>query len=237
MNLTSEKIECIAKELLDKYRRSLDIGWDIFSVSPVLVAKLLGLEIKYVDFGEESEVLGFTSFCPMELLLTDKNNNEVFVSLTGKTIIINEALKNGCKGRYHFTIMHEIAHHILNEIRPDYYSLKFRTKPQYIRNNAEYCVDEDESKANMLASAILMPKEFIETVFVKAFEKSYVKRIHSVLDRTEFLKFKAISDLFGVSKEALAIRLQKLGLLGEYRNVSVNSVLDIFPENNKVKTA
>ena len=39
-----------------------------------------------------------------------------------------------------------------------------------------------------------------------------------------------MSELFGVSKEALAIRLQKLGLLKEYANVSVGNIIDIFPD-------
>jgi len=45
-----------------------------------------------------------------------------------------------------------------------------------------------------------------------------------------FKKFCAMSALFGVSKSALAIRLQKKGLLGEYIFAGYESLLDIFPD-------
>lgn len=43
-------------------------------------------------------------------------------------------------------------------------------------------------------------------------------------------KFCAMAALFGVSKSALAIRLQKKGLLGEYIFAGYESLLDIFPD-------
>ena len=48
-----------------------------------------------------------------------------------------------------------------------------------------------------------------------------------------FKKFCAMAALFGVSKSALAIRLQKKGMLGEYIFAGYESLLDIFPERDE----
>ncbi len=229
MLLTSKNVECIATDVIEKYRKSLGIDRGIFKVQPIHLAKILGFKIIFIDFGEESEVLGFTSFSPMELVINVADGLEKYIEIDGKTIVINSALKNVCKGRFNFTVAHEIAHHILNSRDPEHYGIKYRSKPQYINCFDRY-YNEDEVNANMLASAMLMPKALVCNVFERTFGLGCLERLHSVLDRYEFLKFKAMSELFGVSKEALAIRLQKLGLLKEYANVSVGNIIDIFPD-------
>ena len=60
-----------------------------------------------------------------------------------------------------------------------------------------------------------------------------MERIHSLLDKIAFRKFCAIAALFGVSKEALAIRLQKKGMLGEYIFAGYESLLDVFPSSEE----
>ena len=65
---------------------------------------------------------------------------------------------------------------------------------------------------------------------VSLFGVKRIDRIHSILDKMIFKKFCAMAALFGVSKSALAIRLQKKGLLGEYIFAGYESLLDIFPD-------
>ncbi|MEE0913165.1 MAG: leucine-rich repeat domain-containing protein [Ruminococcus sp.] len=60
-----------------------------------------------------------------------------------------------------------------------------------------------------------------------------LERIHSILDKVNFQKFCAIAALFGVSKEALAIRLQKKGMLGNYIFAGYESLLDVFPTSEE----
>ncbi len=59
------------------------------------------------------------------------------------------------------------------------------------------------------------------------------KVIHSILDKIAFKKLCAMAALFGVSKSALAIRLQKKGMLGEYIFAGYENLLDIFPETEE----
>ena len=78
-----------------------------------------------------------------------------------------------------------------------------------------------------------MPDGFVDIVFNKLFEVDRIERIHSILDKFLFKKFCAMAALFGVSKPALAIRLQKKGLLGEYIFAGYESLLDVFPDEEE----
>lgn len=158
---------------------------------------------------------------------------DMSLDLTDKSIVINEALKRGCEGRLHFTIAHEVAHHIINKVCGANYSFKYRQLPHFEKTNNRYSPDYDEYMANQLAAAILMPSGFVNMVFTKAFGTNRLERIHSILDKVNFQKFCAIAALFGVSKEALAIRLQKKGMLGNYIFAGYESLLDVFPTSEE----
>jgi hypothetical protein len=43
--------------------------------------------------------------------------------------------------------------------------------------------------------------------------------------------FVSIAKLLGVSREALSIRLKDLGMLGEYRYMTVSEVIDVYVED------
>ena len=101
------------------------------------------------------------------------------------------------------------------------------------KKNNRYSPDYDEYMANQLAAAILMPSNCVNIVFTKAFGTNRVERIHSILDKVNFQKFCAIAALFRVSKEALAIRLQKKGMLGDYIFAGYESLLDVFPSDEE----
>ena len=53
------------------------------------------------------------------------------------------------------------------------------------------------------------------------------------MDKIAFKKLCAMAALFGVSKSALAIRLQKKGMLGEYIFAGYENLLDIFPDTEE----
>lgn len=232
-NLTERDIHCMAEEIIKQYKSYMQIDWDICRVDPVKVAEMCGCKVMYVDFGEDSDILGFTSFNDMTINIVDVNQAELTIELTNKSIIINEALKRGCEGRLNFTIAHETAHHIINSVCGADYAVRYRMKPHCIRNKP-MAYDYDEYLANRLAAEILMPEQMLKTVFVKAFGCSRVERINSVLDRDLYKRFCAIAVLFGVSKTALAIRLHDLGMLVEFRQVSLESIISVFPSGTEI---
>ena len=228
--LRTDEINELSKKLLNKYRQYVGANWEIFKVEPLRLAEMLGLNVKFVDFGNESQIMGFTAFNDMCITLTDSNQSDIRLELTGRTVVINEALKMGCEGRLNFTLAHEIAHHIIDIVCGANYSIKFRQLPHFEKPGNRFSLDYDEYMANQLAAALLMPDGFVDIVFYKLFEVDRIERIHSILDKILFKKFCAMAALFGVSKPALAIRLQKKGLLGEYIFAGYESLLDIYPD-------
>ena len=189
--LRSGEISSLAAQTIQKYKEYIGVDWELFKVNPITLAEMWGLDVKFVDLGEDSDIMGFTAFNDMDITLTDANQSDITLELSGRTIVINEALTRGCAGRLNFTIAHEIAHHIIDIVCGANYSVKFRLLPHFEKANNRYSLDYDEYMANQLAAALLM---------------------------------------FGVSKSALAIRLQKKGLLGEYIFAGYESLLDIFPD-------
>ena len=161
----------------------------------------------------------------------DLDGKDITLDLSNRTLVINEALKKGCEGRLNFTIAHEIAHHIIDVVCGANYSIKFRRLPHFERPGNRFSLDYDKYMANRLAAALLMPDVFVDTVFYKLFETERIKRIHSILDKIAFKKLCAMAALF--AKSALAIRLQKKGMLGEYIFAGCESLLDIFPDTEE----
>ena len=102
------------------------------------------------------------AFNDMDITLTDANQSDVTLELSGRTIVINEALTRGCAGRLNFTIAHEIAHHIIDIVCGANYSVKFRLLPHFEKANNRYSLNYDEYMANQLAAALLMPDAFVE---------------------------------------------------------------------------
>lgn len=231
--LNNSEISDLAQKVIQRYREYIGADWELFKVEPIKLAEMLGLDVKFVDFGDDSEILGFTAFNDMSITLTDANQSDITLDLSNRTLVINEALKRGCEGRLNFTIAHEIAHHIIDVVCGANYSIKFRQLPHFERPGNRFSLDYDEYLANQLAAALLMPDGFVDIVFNKLFEADRIERIHSILDKISFKKFCAIAALFGVSKPALAIRLQKKGLLGEYIFAGYESLLDVYPDEEE----
>ena len=94
--LNNSEINDLAKKVIQKYREYIGVEWELFKVEPIRLAEMLGLDVKFVDFGDDSEILGFTAFNDMSITLTDANQSDITLDLSNRTLVINEALKRGC---------------------------------------------------------------------------------------------------------------------------------------------
>ena len=224
-------IRTIADRVVGAYKERAHITSDIFTVNIESLAEYLGFEVIKIKFGEDSDLLGFTAFRYQRTIVADDQGNEIPLYLSTKSIVVNESLKESCIGRYNFTTAHEVAHQVINKAYGLNYQQKYRMTPHYYYRKRNAVCDADEVLANQLASFILMPDKPIRTIFRKAFGMSRIERISPDTNREHYHCFVSIAKLFGVSKEALKIRLQQMGLLGEYRDNYYDTVLDIFPDD------
>lgn len=151
--------------------------------------------IQYLDTDLNSPIDTKTALTKLGILtvfrpLSDKFCGLSLKSMSGdKFILINS---NNNVGRQHFTIAHELYHLFYDE--------KF--EPHICIAGAK---GVEESNADAFASALLMPEEGI----IQQLGNDYVNGIISMatLLRTE--------RLYGVSHEALLIRLRKLNIITE----------------------
>ena len=105
--------------------------------------------------------------------------------------------------RQHFTIAHELGHLLLHDQEQLHVDHEFRVR---LRSDvSSQGTDEAEQEANYFAASLLMPREFLERDLAN---EEYV----DLLD-DDFLH--GLARKYGVSAQALAIRLKTLGYIQE----------------------
>lgn len=173
--------------------------------------------------------MGFTAFEPAVLNLEHQNGYAVPISVAANTIVLNESIKDTCFGRYRFTLAHEVAHLILDMVYHLGYRVRYRSSPKMINNSIKYTpFDYEEYIADRLASCILLPYKELRKTFIESFGRSRIDFISPYDNDGKYSKLCKIAERFGVSREALAIRLQQIGMLGKYYNYQQQRTLDIF---------
>ena len=164
-----------------------------------LIEDVFGLTIEYMHLTEKNVELGRMIY---DDGYTTRYNPELadyeLVKVTAGTMLIDASLLETSKlhGRYRFTLAHELAHWILH-------------KELFTGTNAaaSHCASESnddliEWQANYLAQAILMPAGQVKRGF-------YPLRMQGK-NTTAIVGLLATT--FGVSKQAMEIRLDDLGL-------------------------
>ena len=208
--ISKEEIALKAVELVNNFQ--LLAKYEVKPPIPVedIIERYLGLKLIYHDldkiFGTR-DVLGAT-----------------YVKL--KTICINERLfEYGSEGRLVFTIAHEIGHWILHR---QYLNPQENDGPkQVIVSKNGNCKNTIEWQADYFASCLLMPEKDIREAFETVCTPKPLVVAHSISDGdgesgdepfVEQWPFIAaamceVGGFSNVSKHAMIIRLQDLGLL------------------------
>jgi Zn-dependent peptidase ImmA (M78 family) len=120
-----------------------------------------------------------------------------------KTIIgVNSAHS---ENRKRFTIAHEIGHYLLHKGNPVHidrtFKVNYRDQSSSLANNVE------EIEANAFAAALLMPEKLLK--------QFYNKKLKEGIDFEDSDELEQIAKDFKVSKQALMIRLFRLGLIDD----------------------
>lgn len=226
MVLSSKDINAIATKIIKEYENT--IGKEIDRVDILdLLKTMYKIEVDYYCLSKNNKVLGLAS--PKDMAVeVYKNDEPILVQIGLNLVLVDSSLLDPkLIGRRNFTIAHEGAHQILFRMEPNKDALQLRTTYKSNTNHRLITNNEwEEWQANTLASCLLLPEKQVRKMFWMLFRDPYVNVIHPVI-RDNYLPFLAMAAFFGVSKEALAIRLRQLKLIGAYMP---ENPLDIYQE-------
>lgn len=144
--------------------------------------------------------------------------NEVFFLLDEKTILIEKRLMNSPKsiGRKNFTIAHELAHQILNNLFPQMDGKQNRVFNDY-RQSTKQITDWYEWQADALAAALLLPLDAIQDGMFICGLGEKIRLLSRKYSEMNYHRFCNLADYLQVSRTALAYRMEQLGLLERNR--------------------
>lgn len=229
--ISNNELNNLSNRVLTFYKIKMSINSDTHSVDVEALAELLGFHVHHVELGPDAELMGVTAFEPTLMDLKDQNGFIVPVAAEKDTIILNNSIKENCIGRYNFTVAHEVAHLILDMVYHLGYRVKYRNKPKLIKSEITYSTyDYEEYIADRLASYILLPYKALRMMFKDSYGKSRIDIISPFDNREHYQSFCKMAEYFGVSREALGIRLQQTGMLGKYYSYQHQKQMDIFPD-------
>ncbi len=227
--LTLHEIEAIADRVYRAYSALPEAGNDgmLVRVDPeVLLKSLLGLSIEYRHLSGDGSVLGVTAYDEVGVEICDEEELYFF---DGKTVLIEtDLLAKDQKGRHNFTVVHEGCHHILNLLfgrHPGAGKVLLYRDTSASRTREEWQVDR-------LTSAVLMPRELVERAMYLTGQDGRIDTLNPVWRKPEYDRFCNMCGILGVSKQALSIRMQRLGLLGEVQLRNPNRILTVEMEDD-----
>lgn len=217
--LSRQNIEAIAVRVTNDYKNlifSLN-GQPVSRIDPeVLACDLCGFSINHFHLSKDNTILGMTSLNEIGVYVYDDDEQAVLYYFDGKTILIEKTIKDDPAqyGRYNFTVMHETAHQILGRSFPEAKPVSQRHSVYYREHTLQYPVhDWREWQADNLASALLLPIDIVLRALHRFDLAQGIDILNRIYRPKEYRQFCDMAKFLGVSKQAMAIRLKRLGLL------------------------
>lgn len=162
----------------------------------IIMEQLYGLRFDYQYIRNNGRILGETVFDDALVPIYDREYHEyTLVPVKGGTVIIDASLiDNRNDGRFRYTCAHELSHWIIHH---EYYlgSGQTAAMTEAVRSSQSDIIIERQ--ADRLACFLLMPSGTVKRAF-------YGTRGNRVT---------VLADVFNVSRQAMEIRLNEMGLL------------------------
>lgn len=216
--------EELAEETLEKYFSLPGAPRD--RVDPwVLGREVLGCRVEYRRLSPDGGLLGLTSAGPLWVRVWDRAG--AWERLDGRTVLLDGSLGSpwAPAGRRNFTLAHELAHLLLRPASP-----AAAAAPLCCRPSPE---GREERRADALASALLLPEGLVLRGLRRCSLPPAIRVLNPWLDPEVWRRFNALADSLGVSRQALALRLRKMGRLRRDYRPLPRGVLDITMEEDE----
>ena len=233
------RVPFISNNLLDAYAEALvaDFSQEFLKYPGIInveafIEYYLGLSIRYLHICYDRKVLGMTAFNNGMLdVIDDETGLPDSVPVTAGTVIIDTSLTTKRNlPRLRFTAMHEAGHWLIHReafaednlygpagVYENKYLAAKEGHIDYSRSKKQWTVaDRMERQADFLSSALLMPRPALREAYRQFFRLHNDKPRKVIKGKSKTDNFYAaklpefVSGLFGVSKRAALIRLEKL---------------------------
>ncbi len=222
--LSRTEIEKIADRVITQYKKSyIPERRMCYRVDVNELAAMLGYRIIYTYITKDGSVLGQTSNGEVWTTIYNDDMKPLLFLLDGKTILVEKRLQANPKtiGRMNFTIAHELAHQLINELYPEYSGVQNRVFCDYRRSVKPKVVGKDwyEWQADALASALLLPLDAIQDAMFMNGLGDKITVLSRRYSEWKYRQFCQMADYLQVSRTALSYRMEQFGLLERNRLV------------------
>ena len=187
-------LESIARNVLKAFNSNLLITPQAIPIENIMEQQY-GLRFDYQYIRNNGRILGETVFDNALVPIYDKDNGEyTLVPMKGGTVIIDASLiDNKSDGRFMFTCAHELSHWLIHH---GHYSGSGQTAAMTDTVRSSQADKMIERQADRLGCYLLMPSGTVKKAFYQ----------------THGDKMGELTRLFGVSRQAMEIRLNEMGL-------------------------
>ena len=235
--LSRNDLERIATCVFNDYKHLPRLaGQQVGHVDPeILACGLCGLHIDHFHLSKDGLTLGMTAFKEIGVEVYDDSGQPFFYYLDGRTLLIETDLKDDPTqyGRYHFTTAHKTAHQILADLHPTDRVIQNRII-YYRGRTPQYPIhDRGEWQADNLATALLLPIEVVHGALHRFNLEHGIDILNKVYRPKEYGQFCEMAEFLGVSKQAMAIRLKRLGLLKTDHLQNPYALVDVEKEDDE----
>lgn len=216
--LSWKDIERIGCDIIFEYKRKhVPEKRMCYTVDPMQLAEMLGYQVDFAYLSKKGNILGLTSIDEVCVSVLDSEMQVMMYYLDGRSILIDERLRNDPRivGRLNFSIVHEVAHQILDRMFPENGSTGPRLRCDYRRvpENKQQTKDWREWQADALATVLLLPEDAIKEMMYLCCLPEKVKVLSRKYSQNNYERFCMLAEQLGVSRSCLSFRMEQLGLL------------------------
>lgn len=226
--------ESVANRYYKYYGQFPKAGCVPYPINPEKLARdIFGLRVSYLPLSSDGSVLGIACFGETDLQIDSGDGTMQQIQLTERDIVVDDSLLETAQtGRRNFTIAHEIAHHVLVRMYPEEYHSLLNCRTHILYRHSVQRRQWEEWQADTMAAAILMPPIVLKQCMAVFGLGEKLDILSSSCRPTEYGRFCEVAAYMEVSKKALAIRMQRLGLLGKDFLADPDKPLDIWRDEN-----